>query len=52
MHWGTFEGLADEPIDEPPRMLARQREERGLSQAEFDVLKIGEMRRLGKTAKR
>jgi L-ascorbate metabolism protein UlaG (beta-lactamase superfamily) len=50
MHWGTFEGLTDEPLDEPPLVLARQREERGLSQVEFDVLKIGEMRRLEKAA--
>jgi L-ascorbate metabolism protein UlaG (beta-lactamase superfamily) len=50
MHWGTFEGLTDEPLDEPPKVLARQREERGLSQAEFDVLKIGETRRLEKAA--
>ena len=52
IHWGTYEGLTDEPMDEPPKMLAAQREERGLSQAEFDVLKIGEMRRLEKSAKR
>ena len=25
MHWGTFESLTDEPLDEPPRVLARQR---------------------------
>ena len=25
MHWGTFESLADEPLDEPPAVLARQR---------------------------
>ena len=25
MHWGTFESLADEPLDEPPVVLARQR---------------------------
>ena len=46
MHWGTFESLSDEPLDEPPAVLARQREERGLSQSDFDVLKIGETRRL------
>ena len=48
MHWGTFESLADEPPDEPPAVLARQREERGLARVEFDVLKIGETRRLEK----
>ena len=48
MHWGTFESLADEPPDEPPAVLARQREARGLARVEFDVLKIGETRRLEK----
>ena len=52
MHWGTFEGLTDEPLDEPPKVLARQREERGLAQAEFDVMQIGETRRLQKAAPR
>ncbi len=46
MHWGTFESLADEPLDEPPIVLARQRQERGLTPDQFDVLKIGETRRL------
>ena len=52
MHWGTFESLAEEPLDEPPAVLARQREERALSQVEFDVLKIGETRSLEKAAAR
>ena len=52
MHWGTFESLADEPLDEPPRVLARQRDERGLTQDQFDVLKIGETRRLQRAAAR
>jgi L-ascorbate metabolism protein UlaG (beta-lactamase superfamily) len=52
MHWGTFESLSDEPLDEPPAVLARQRLERGLAQDEFDVMKIGETRRLEKTATR
>ena len=52
MHWGTFESLADEPLDEPPRVLARQREQHGLSEDQFDVLKIGETRRLLKAAPR
>ena len=51
MHWGTFEGLTDEPLDEPPKLLTRQREERGLSQIQFDVMKIGETRRLEKAAR-
>jgi N-acyl-phosphatidylethanolamine-hydrolysing phospholipase D len=48
IHWGTFEALADEPLDEPPRLLARQRAERGLRQDEFDVLQIGETRALSR----
>jgi N-acyl-phosphatidylethanolamine-hydrolysing phospholipase D len=46
IHWGTFEGMTDEPLDEPPVLLARERAARGLSQDEFDVVKIGETRRL------
>jgi L-ascorbate metabolism protein UlaG (beta-lactamase superfamily) len=46
IHWGTFESLADEPLDEPPVLLARAREERKLTREQFDVLKIGEVRRL------
>ena len=49
MHWGTFEGLTDEPLDEPPRILAQQRQVRGLLPAQFDVMKIGETRRLQKS---
>jgi N-acyl-phosphatidylethanolamine-hydrolysing phospholipase D len=48
MHWGTFAGLTDEPLDEPPRILAQQRSARGLQPAQFDVMKIGETRRLQK----
>jgi L-ascorbate metabolism protein UlaG (beta-lactamase superfamily) len=46
IHWGTFEALADEPPDEPPALLARQRAEQGLSVEDFDVMKIGETRSL------
>ena len=52
MHWGTFEGLTDEPLDEPPRLLAHQRAARGLSPVQFDVLQIGETRRLQKVTPR
>ena len=44
MHWGTFEGLADEPLDEPPAELARLRAAAGLAPEQFDVMKIGETR--------
>ena len=43
---GHVRSLADEPPDEPPAVLARQRLERGSRPVEFDVLKIGETRRL------
>jgi N-acyl-phosphatidylethanolamine-hydrolysing phospholipase D len=46
MHWGTFEHLTDEPLDEPPRELAKQRAAHGLSEEEFAVMKIGETRRI------
>ena len=44
MHWGTFENLTDEPLDEPPRLLAQKRAAAGLSVQDFDVMKIGETR--------
>lgn len=46
IHWGTFEALTDEPADEPPAWLARQRVEKGLKVEEFDVMAIGETRSL------
>jgi L-ascorbate metabolism protein UlaG (beta-lactamase superfamily) len=42
MHWGTFESLTDEPMDEPPAELAKRRAEAGLAANEFDVMMIGE----------
>jgi L-ascorbate metabolism protein UlaG (beta-lactamase superfamily) len=52
MHWGTFEGLTDEPVDEPRGCSLVSAKSGGLSQAEFDVMKIGETRRLEKAAKK
>jgi L-ascorbate metabolism protein UlaG (beta-lactamase superfamily) len=46
MHWGTFEHLTDEPLDEPPRLLGRERDAAGLAVRDFDVMKIGETRRI------
>ena len=43
IHWGTF-NLTDEALDVPPVELDRARRTAGLSQADFDVLKIGETR--------
>jgi N-acyl-phosphatidylethanolamine-hydrolysing phospholipase D len=44
MHWGTFEKLTDEPLDEPPAELAARRAQAGLSREKFDVMKVGETR--------
>jgi L-ascorbate metabolism protein UlaG (beta-lactamase superfamily) len=46
IHWGTFESLTDEPLGEPPQLLAQQRELRGLTRDQFDVMTIGEIRPL------
>lgn len=43
VHWGTFE-LTDEPLDEPPRVLAQERQARGLADDEFVTIAIGETR--------
>jgi len=40
VHWGTF-SLTDEPLDEPPRALARARAARGLGDDAFFTLPIG-----------
>jgi N-acyl-phosphatidylethanolamine-hydrolysing phospholipase D len=45
IHWGTFE-LTDEPLDEPPRKLAMEREAQRLAEDAFFALAIGETRRL------
>ena len=44
MHWGTFEHLTDEPLDEPPRRLADARAAAGLRAEQFDVMAVGETR--------
>ncbi len=45
VHWGTFE-MSDEPLDAPPRDLALARNEAGVDEAEFFVLRVGETRLL------
>jgi L-ascorbate metabolism protein UlaG (beta-lactamase superfamily) len=47
MHWGTFK-LTDEPLDEPPRRLERERERRGLAPERVRVLAIGESVEVGR----
>ncbi len=46
MHWGTFERLTDEPLDEPPRVLEAQRSAAGLAPEDFTVMQVGETRRI------
>ncbi len=46
IHWGTFVPMGDEPLDEPPQILARERARLGLTRDDFDVMAIGETRRL------
>jgi N-acyl-phosphatidylethanolamine-hydrolysing phospholipase D len=45
IHWGTFL-MADDPPDEAPQVLARERDRAGLAPEDFDVLAIGETRGL------
>jgi L-ascorbate metabolism protein UlaG (beta-lactamase superfamily) len=44
IHWGTFD-LADEPLDEPPRLLERLARERDFGPDRVWILKHGETRR-------
>jgi len=46
MHWGTFAGLTDEPLDEPPKRLAQALAREGIPPEEFFIMQHGEMRRL------
>ena len=45
IHWGTFE-LTDESLDQPPIDLVDARRAKGLADADFFVLAVGETRRL------
>jgi N-acyl-phosphatidylethanolamine-hydrolysing phospholipase D len=47
IHWGTFE-LTDESLDQPPIDLAEARRAKGVADADFFVLAIGETRTLPK----
>ncbi len=48
IHWGTFAGLSDEDLDEPPRRLAEARAAAGLKEDEFFVLRHGETMRVAR----
>ena len=41
IHWGTFV-LSDEPMNEPPRILLKEIQKRGLNEDLFKILKHGE----------
>ena len=42
IHWGTFENLTDEPLDQPPKDLAIARDNAGLNSEQFFTMKHGE----------
>ena len=42
IHWGTFHGITDESLDQPPADLADARRAMGISEQEFFVLRHGE----------
>jgi L-ascorbate metabolism protein UlaG (beta-lactamase superfamily) len=46
MHWGTFEDLTDESLDQPPKDLKAALTSAGVEEATFRVLKHGETWRL------
>lgn len=49
IHWGTFE-LTDEPLDEPPKLLAEEMRKAGLPEQQFTALKHGETVRWDRAA--
>jgi L-ascorbate metabolism protein UlaG (beta-lactamase superfamily) len=48
IHWGTFDGLTDESLYEPPQRLAEERRRAGLNEDQFFILRHGETRSLAK----
>jgi hypothetical protein len=44
IHWGTFYGLTDENMYDPPKVLAAERAKAGLAEEDFFVMKHGETR--------
>ncbi|WP_396271335.1 MBL fold metallo-hydrolase [Ideonella sp.] len=44
VHWGTFEGLCDEPLDQAPKDLAQARQALGVADNAFTTLRHGETR--------
>lgn len=48
VHWGTFQGITDEPLDQPIADLKQALEKHGLSDRDFFLLRHGETRRMEK----
>jgi len=48
IHWGTFAGLTDESLYEPPLALAEERKKAGLADEDFFVMQHGETRVLAR----
>lgn len=44
IHWGTFDGLSDESLDQPPLALEHARQSAGISPDDFRLLRVGETR--------
>jgi len=44
IHWGTFLGLTDEPLDEPPKRLKQALIDKVIPLIAFEILKHGETR--------
>jgi L-ascorbate metabolism protein UlaG (beta-lactamase superfamily) len=48
IHWGTFENLTDESLDQPPKDLSMALNSRGLNDQDFYILYHGETRKYKK----
>jgi hypothetical protein len=51
MHWGTFAGLTDEALDEPPQRLAAALARAKMTAEKFFLMQHGETRLLRRDAK-
>jgi N-acyl-phosphatidylethanolamine-hydrolysing phospholipase D len=51
MHWGTFVGLTDEPLDEPPKRLRQALDRERISPEQFFIMQHGETRLLERNRK-
>lgn len=44
IHWGTFDGLSDESLDQPPMALEHALQQAGVPAENFRLLRVGETR--------